>query len=260
MRKLLSSLLLLGICLAMSAQGTTKINSIKRNPLYLYAEATMETSAEAYEVASELLYVQAKEYAAGKKAFANKDILLRNIKTQQDSVQMRRGEMYKVFLYIKKSDVMDVDNVTLVASGENSAAAAAANSAAPAREETPGGIPVVVLPEAKPAGTGSAKGDASLKLASAWQQALVDDLLAQPSLSAAKAKLGRYKAEYKVKNTGPLSTCRNLPAAFLLVGKNGQVLTVLGPGADERTDFKTLTRTKMDKYPDTDVIWFNLAK
>ena len=252
MRKLLSSLLLLGICLAMSAQGTTKINSIKRNPLYLYAEATMETSAEAYEVASELLYVQAKEYAAGKKAFANKDILLRNIKTQQDSVQMRRGEMYKVFLYIKKSDVMDVDNVTLVASGEN--------SAAPAREETPGGIPVVVLPEAKPAGTGSAKGDASLKLASAWQQALVDDLLAQPSLSAAKAKLGRYKAEYKVKNTGPLSTCRNLPAAFLLVGKNGQVLTVLGPGADERTDFKTLTRTKMDKYPDTDVIWFNLAK
>ena len=233
-----------------SAQGVKSANSIKRNSSYLYAEATMETAAEAYEVASELLYVQAKEYASGKKAFADKDILLRNIRSQQDSIQMRRGEMYKVFLYIRKSDVIDVENVTLVSEDKEILTTAALTQPEEKRETVPS------------AGSREEPGqaDASLKLSSLWQQALVDELLNESSFASAKAKLARYRAEFKVKNTGPISTCRNLPEAFLLVGKEGRVLTVLGPGETQRTDFRSLTETTLDKYSGTDIVWFNLAK
>ena len=237
--------------------GVRSANSIKRNPSYIYAEATMGTPQEAFEVASELLYVQAKEYVSEKKSFADKDILLRNIKSQQDSIQMRRGEMYKVFLYIKKSDIIDVDNVTLL---NNSGSAQAASSAAAAVEEVTVEIPSVNLEAESVPQPAEIPSDASLKLSSLWQQNLIDDLLDEPSFASAKAKLSRYKSEFKVKNTGPVSTCRNLPAAFLLVGKNGQVVTVLGPDEAGRTDFKALNKTSLDRYQDAELVWFTLAK
>ena len=96
-------------------QGTKKINSIKRSSQYLYAEATMPTAAEALEVANDLLLIQVKEYAGSKKGFEDKDILIRNISSARDSVQLRRGDMVKVFLYVKKSDIQTADNATLLA-------------------------------------------------------------------------------------------------------------------------------------------------
>ncbi len=96
-------------------QGTKKINSIKRSSQYLYAEATMPTAAEALEVANDLLLIQVKEYAGNKKGFEDKDILIRNISSARDSVQLRRGDMVKVFLYVKKSDIQTADNATLLA-------------------------------------------------------------------------------------------------------------------------------------------------
>ena len=81
------------------------MNSIKRNSNYLYAESTMPTEKEAFEIASELLYQQVKEYAEGKKSFQNRDILIRDIAQVRDSIQLQRGDMVKVFLYVKKSDI-----------------------------------------------------------------------------------------------------------------------------------------------------------
>ena len=241
MKKLLSSLFLLGLCLALSAQGTKKINSIKRSNQYLYAEATMPTQAEALEVASDLLLIQVKEYAGGKKAFDDKDILIRNINASRDSVQLRRGDMVKVFLYVKKSDIQTADNVTLLAG--NTAEEATKVELGKAPEES-----------------NAAAQDASLKLPSAWQQNVVDQLLSADSFPAAKALLGRLKAEYKIKKTGPLSTCKNPSECFLVVGKGGKVQTVLGPGNVSRTDFRALATVTAAVSSDADIIWFTFAK
>ena len=109
MKRLITCLVALFLVTVMAwSQGTKKINSIKRSNQYLYAEATMPTQAEAFEVANDLLLIQVKEYAGSKKAFDDKDILIRNINSARDSVQLRRGEMVKVFLYVKKSDIEKV--------------------------------------------------------------------------------------------------------------------------------------------------------
>ncbi len=57
----------------------------------------METAAEAFDVANDLLLIQIREYAESKKAFRDKDILIRDIQEQRDSLQIHRGDMVKVF-------------------------------------------------------------------------------------------------------------------------------------------------------------------
>lgn len=250
MKRLITCLVALFLVTVMAwSQGTKKINSIKRSNQYLYAEATMPTQAEAFEVANDLLLIQVKEYAGSKKAFDDKDILIRNINSARDSVQLRRGEMVKVFLYVKKSDIQTAENVTLLSGG----------GASKPEEIVPGNVEKVELERAPEEKTSSAQ-NISLRLESAWQQNAVDQLLSAGSFAAAKAMLARMKAEYKIKNTGPLSSCRRPAESFMLVGKDGKVQTVLGPGADTRTDFRTLTSVPATLPGEADIIWFTFAK
>ena len=102
--------------------------------------------------------------------------------------------------------------------------------------------------------------DASLKLQVAWQQNVVDQLLGAESFPAAKALISRMKAEYKIKKTGPLATCKNPAECYMLVGKDGKVETVLGPGSSTRTDFRTLTSAPATLPANMDIIWFTFAK
>ena len=254
MKRILTCLCALLLVSVMAwSQGAKRINSIKRSSQYLYAEATMPTAAEALEVANDLLLIQIKEYTGSKKAFEDKDILIRNINSSRDSVQLRRGDMIKVFLYVKKSDIQTAENATLLA---------AAAPEKPQEAPVPGNVEKVVLPEPEEKAPEAAPGkeDASLKLELAWQQNVVDQLLGATSFSSAKALLSRMKAEYKIKKTGPLSTCKNPAECFMLIGKDGKVETVLGPGSSTRTDFRTLTSAPATLPAHMDIIWFTFAK
>ena len=254
MKRLLLCCIGLTACLVVFGQSAKKMNSIKRSSQYLYAEATMASAQEAYDVANDLLLIQVKEYANGKKSFKDKDILIKNINSGRDSIQMRRGDMVKVFLYVKKSDIVGVDNVTLVeGSGET---ASKKEDAVPSSV-----VPVSVPDQNAPASEAApAASDESLKLPAAWQQSVVEQLLASDSFGAAKALLSRLKAEFKVKKTGPLASCKDVPGSFIVIGRNGKVETVLGPGASERTDFRTLSKVPANLPSGTDIVWFTFAK
>ena len=254
-------------------QNTKKMNSIKRNPLYLYAEATMETAAEAYDVANDLLLIQVKEYTDSKKAFRDKDVLIRDIQGHQDSLQIRRGEMVKVLLYVKKSNILDVENVTLV--GKNSTAEKTETLYTEKTEKVTPTTATETVMEAKPATVPEAAPDPdpitvpaereaavedpSLKLEAAWQQEVVDQLLSAESFYKARSVLSRLKSEFKIKKTGPMAACKDPEEVFLLIGKDSAVVTVLGPGSTSRTDFKSLCKTT-DNYNGYDKVWFIFSK
>ena len=106
--------LIMGVATMAQQESVSKqINQIKRNPLYIYSEATMATEEEAREVACEMLLKQVKEYAESKKYLVKADnILIKDIKTKSESLMMRRGTMYRVFLYVSKIDIEPVNNVT----------------------------------------------------------------------------------------------------------------------------------------------------
>ena len=106
--------LIIGVATMAQQESVSKqINQIKRNPLYIYSEATMATEEEAREVACEMLLKQVKEYAESKKYLVKADnILIKDIQTKSESLMMRRGTMYRVFVYVSKIDIEPVNNVT----------------------------------------------------------------------------------------------------------------------------------------------------
>lgn len=91
-----------------------QINSIKADSKYLYAESTTKDWDQAYEDAKSLLLVEIDNWvkSQGKKNEEIKGYVAR-IENNFMEVKTRRGNLFRVFVYIKKKNIMtyneDVD-------------------------------------------------------------------------------------------------------------------------------------------------------
>lgn len=225
--------------------ASKNINKIKRNTQYLYAEATMKNPEEAYNTALELLNTYIDEYVQSKRKYeSSENIIIKDIESKSERIQMKRGEMTRVFIYVKKSDIIPAENSTL---REN----------AGKKEE------VQLGQETQTEATDSAAvvSDASLMLSNAWQQEVINQLLECNTIIEAKSLLNRQKTEFRVKKSGTPNSCRNKAECFWVIGDPaGKLVTVLGPGSSERTNFRTLQPDVLENYTDATAIWFIMAE
>lgn len=235
MKKSIVFFFIILIHLPLIGQDVQKMNSVKRSSQYLYAEATMDNESDAYNVANDLLLVKIKEYINEKK-LEGKEIVIKDINKAQCSIQIPRGDMTKVFLYVKKSDIQSAGNVTVLPVSEVS------SDISPDK-------PVTVPSETSP----------FVRIEAPWQKEVIDMLLSAGSYSEARSILSRLKVEFKIKKTGPMVECRKPDEVYLLVGKNGSVVTVLGPGSGSRPDFKASAMTS-EKFDGYDKVWFIFTK
>lgn len=278
--------LVITITLCAQQSDSKKINSIKRNPSYLYAEATMETEEEAFNTAKEALMTYIQEYIDSKKSLSNANsVIVKDIANRCERMQMMRGDMYRVLVYVKKNDIIPAANSetidrpnsavvkdTIVAVKADTTALKQADTMAVNAVAVDDGLPTVNEINNKPNvfGNNSEEKEAveqnmvetAAKLEIAWQQRVIDELLEASSLTEAKAMLNRFKAEFKVKRYGSYNECKNIGESFWLIVENGggSVKAILGPGADERTNFKTMIKDRLGNYSGYDAIWFTLAK
>lgn len=278
--------LVITITLCAQQSDSKKINSIKRNPSYLYAEATMETEEEAFNTAKEALMTYIQEYIDSKKSLSNANsVIVKDIANRCERMQMMRGDMYSVLVYVKKNDIIPAANSetidrpnsavvkdTIVAVKADTTALKQADTMAVNAVAVDDGLPTVNEINNKPNvfGNNSEEKEAveqnmvetAAKLEIAWQQRVIDELLEASSLTEAKAMLNRFKAEFKVKRYGSYNECKNIGESFWLIVENGggSVKAILGPGADERTNFKTMIKDRLGNYSGYDAIWFTLAK
>lgn len=277
--------LAISITLCAQQSDSKKINSIKRNPSYLYAEATMETEAEAFNTAKEALMTYIQEYIDSKKSLSNANsVIVKDIANRCERMQMMRGDMYRVLVYVKKNDIIPADNSETIdrsntAVVKDTTVAVKADTTELKQVDTMAvntvavddGLPTVDEINNKPNVFGNnseekevvehSTAETAAKLEIAWQQRVIDELLEASSLTEAKAMLNRFKAEFKVKRYGSYNECKNIGESFWLIVENGgPVKTILGPGADERTNFKTMIKDRLGNYSGYDAIWFTLAK
>lgn len=95
-------------------EAMKQINSIKADSKYLYAESTTKDWDQAYEDAKALLLVEIDNWvkSQGKKNEEIKGYVAR-IENNFMEVKTRRGNLFRVFVYIKKKNIMtyneDVD-------------------------------------------------------------------------------------------------------------------------------------------------------
>lgn len=266
-RKILLLAVLLAASVTLVGQNTKKMNTIKMDLQYLYSEATMDTAQEAFDMAKSLLLVNAKEYLDSEKIQKSKDEITRILDEKQDSLMMKRADIFKVFLYVKKEDVAGTGSPAVEPAPTPAPEAASAAAPAAQAPAVPAGGPAYAVnpsvqpsPAAQPQPLAGASGDASLKLSVAWQQDVIDRLLAASSFGEAKARLNRFKAEFKIKKTGPLATAKDISTVFLLVGLGDGSVTVLGPNEGGRTDFSSLTKVSALPEGSREAAWFTFAK
>ena len=92
-----------------------QINNVKKNNLYLYGEATAATEVEAKDLAEEILYEEINKWASTKKKLrGTENFVLNNKKELFTTLSLRRGNMYRSFIFVKKADIQKADHVTVM--------------------------------------------------------------------------------------------------------------------------------------------------
>ena len=97
------------------------ITKVKRSPgTYVYAEATCRTEEEAKSIAEDVFLQNINEYVASqKKLHGANNIVVNNQKGLQQTVTMPRGSnMHRVFMYVKKNDIIPADNSVVLSKEE----------------------------------------------------------------------------------------------------------------------------------------------
>lgn len=90
------------------AQGTegvdplNDINAIKRDPSYIYAEATMKDAIEAQSGARAVLELKLYDWLRSEHPELNSDSLVSNSKDKWFNLLTRRGKYNRVFVYVDK--------------------------------------------------------------------------------------------------------------------------------------------------------------
>lgn len=97
------------------------ITKVKRSPgTYVYAEATCRTEEEAKSIAEDIFLQNINEYVASQKKLRGaNNIVVNNQKGLQQTVTMPRGSnMHRVFMYVKKNDIIPADNSVVLSKEE----------------------------------------------------------------------------------------------------------------------------------------------
>ncbi len=118
MRRLILAILILlsGCQTLIHAQGnvTKQINEIKRNADYIYAESTDENWNTALENAKILLAEQVEHWIATESDYKDVEGCLAKASEHVLEMKATRGQFFRAFVYVKKSDVVPYSNADKV--------------------------------------------------------------------------------------------------------------------------------------------------
>ena len=107
---------LLSVCLAQATDETVKnINNVKCDTMYIYAETTMKNLNEAYDGAYAILEIKVGDWL--KNHHPQDSIEACVVKARKHFIQLktRRGDYYRAFVYVRKSDIIPVADKSEVA-------------------------------------------------------------------------------------------------------------------------------------------------
>ena len=227
MKKILI-LLLLTLC-SMTALSQTieeqkkKIASIKKSNSYIYAEVTTTDQQQAIDLATDLLHKNVNEWAAKQKKFAGSNkIVTRNTNYTVEQITMPRANMYRAFMYVKKSDVIPADNVEV---RNTPAEVAEANASKPK--------PATVAP-----------------ISNNNRDAVVSELLPIKNTGRLSAKLKELKANGKIVEYDNLRGLKDKnKAEYIMVvfNREGNVEAILSEG-ENRINLLTSAPDQLTNY------------
>lgn len=245
MNKLITIITVMLVCVSVTAmdERLERINSIKKNPQYLYGEITMQTQEEATSMAYELLQ---KEVFAWAKHDNIKLAVTSpaEINKLADSIMTRRANMYRVFVYIDKH---------ALTTGTKDTAAIQKNDT------------IVVPIDSISTHCDSLVTDDTMKM-------IKQHFFGNRKKSDALMRLKEAKNFFELKEImqplkekgdildyGKYATAKNPELCYLIVyDPAGNIKALLGKGKDKRKNLKTGQDDSISNYRGCGAIWFIL--
>ena len=225
-----AALMISAVAFAQNSEEAKKtINSIKKNSQYIYAEATAATQQDAKDLAEEILYEEINSYVASKKKMRiNPKIVINNRKELVSSLALPRGNMFRSFFYVKKSDVLAVENSEMIGNKTSNGETAAATTTPVVSTVTP-----VYADEVK-------------------------QVMACSTFDEVKNLMTKLKSEGKIRHFGGYASLEDPDPYYLAIyNRQYQIVAVLTPGPN-RTNTKTGEEDKVTNYKGCGAVGFVL--
>ena len=231
----------LSICKAQTALEVAKnINKVKRDTMYIYAESTTKDLSEAYNNARALLEMQVGDWVRKQNPKDGVEVCIVKAKDHLMQLDTRRGELYRAFVYVKKSDIMpvtDKSEVTIFQVAPNTHSELPDPQAAIIIEETPvvESAPVLELTTE----------EKQMKLIRSFYDV-------EPYIKGLKNK-GKLK-EYGKYATMPA----NEDCHLFVYDKQGNISALIRKSGNIQYNLNTLKEDNVKNYKDCGAIWFQL--
>jgi hypothetical protein len=226
---------------AQSQEMAKKISAIKRDTTYLYAEATMKELNEAFVGAKAILEMKVSDWIRSQKANEGVELCIAKAKDHCFEVQTRRGDYFRAFVYVKKSDIMPVADKSEVTVLEVSPVK---------RPDSIEPAPAIIVTEEKPAEADTP----ALELTSEEKQ-----MKQVRSFYDVEPYIKGLKSKGRLANYGKYATMPEGEDCHLFVyDKQGNISALLRKTGSAQYNLNTLKEDNVKNYKNCGAIWFQL--
>lgn len=218
------------------------INKVKRDTMYIYAEATMKDLNEAYNGARAILEMKVGDWVRDQHPTEGIEVCIVKAKEHFVQLETRRGDFFRAFVYVKKSDIMPVADKSEVTVFE----------VAPVDKPNQiGAKPAIIVTEEAPQ---KEEKQQSIELTSDEKQmTLIRSFYdVEPYIKGLKSN-GKLKA-YGKYATMPLSEDCHL----FIYDKQGNISALLRKSGENQFNLNTLKEDNVKNYKNCGAIWFQL--
>lgn len=222
---------------AQSQDVAKQISNIKRDTSYIYAEATMKDLEEAFVGAKAILEMKVSDWIRSQKSNEGVDVCIAKAKDHCFEVQTRRGDYYRAFVYVKKSDIIPVSDKSEVVVFQ----VASQESETPSHNDA---ISEEAPVEAKPV----------ISLTSDEQQ-----MKSITSFYEVEPYIKGLKSKDKLKAYGKYATMpANEDCHLFVYDKQGNISALLRKSGDNQYNLNTLKEDNVKNYKNCGAIWFQM--
>lgn len=228
-----------------------QIINIKRTNEYFWAEASAMSVQEAFDVANISLVQHVSNYILDSNTSKKTDFdLLKNKAAKCESIEIQRGDMYRVFVYIKKTDILQTNYIETL---ENE------------RLKTD----VTTVERKQKSDSTSVNNDSTSNLSRSdnpenlkeWQMKLINDLVVCESLHDIVLYLQKNMATGKITRMGTNNdNVRNADKTFFITYDDSDKVTALYGRIvnNKRFNYVDFSEYSTDKYRNSKYLWFTI--
>lgn len=257
MRK--AATIILSFCLILTANAIDRrqeqINDIKKDSTYLYADVTLPTQEQATSQAYEQLQREIISWASEQIGGKTENVSAIDINRMVDTIMTRRADMYRVFAYACKAEILSTfmpqDVVGHASKRDN-----------PCKED--------VVGHASKRDTTSTNSTKHVVAGDTIRHLLKESFLGRKGGVIEQIKKARtffelkdimepLKAQGDILDYGKYATAKKPEDCFLIVyDPAGNIRALLGTGKETRWNLKTSKEDSLGNYRGCGAIWFKL--